>query len=30
VRNTLTHYFADRARKHFGFHMGTIEAPPRR
>lgn len=30
VRNTLTHYFADRARGHFGFHMGTIEAPPRR
>lgn len=30
VRNTLTHYFADRARQHFGFHMGTIEAPPKR
>lgn len=30
VRNTLTHYFADRARHHFGFHMGTIEAPPKR
>ncbi len=30
VRNTLTHYFADRARQHFGFHMGTIESPPRR
>ena len=30
VRNTLTHYFADRARKQFGFHMGTIERPPAR
>ena len=30
VRNTLTHYFADRARQHFGFHMGTIERPPAR
>jgi ADP-ribose pyrophosphatase YjhB (NUDIX family) len=30
VRNTLNHYFADRARKQFGFHMGTIAAPPRR
>ena len=29
VRNTLTHYFSDRARKHFGFHLGTIERPPR-
>jgi ADP-ribose pyrophosphatase YjhB (NUDIX family) len=25
VRNTLTHYFNDRKRGHFGFHMGTIE-----
>jgi ADP-ribose pyrophosphatase YjhB (NUDIX family) len=30
VRNTLTHYFSDRARKHFGFHVGTIERPPAR
>jgi ADP-ribose pyrophosphatase YjhB (NUDIX family) len=30
VRNTLTHYFADRARGQFGFHMGTIERPPGR
>ena len=30
VRNTLTHYFADRARQHFGFHLGTIERPPTR
>jgi ADP-ribose pyrophosphatase YjhB (NUDIX family) len=30
VRNTLTHFFADRARKQFGFHMGTIERPPTR
>ena len=29
VRNTLTHYFSDRARQHFGFHLGTIERPPR-
>lgn len=28
VRNTLTHYFADRARSHFDFHLGTIERPP--
>jgi ADP-ribose pyrophosphatase YjhB (NUDIX family) len=28
VRNTLTHYFADHARKHFGFHLGTIDRPP--
>lgn len=27
VRNTLTHFFADRARKQFGFHLGTIERP---
>ena len=25
VRNTLTHYFNDRQRGEFGFHMGTIE-----
>jgi ADP-ribose pyrophosphatase YjhB (NUDIX family) len=25
VRNTLTHYFADRAAGEFRFHMGTIE-----
>lgn len=30
VRNTLTHYFSDRVRKHFGFHLGTIERPPAR
>ncbi len=29
VRNTLTHYFSDHARNHFGFHLGTIERPPR-
>lgn len=30
VRNTLTHYFNDKRRGHFGFHMGTIEPMPRR
>jgi ADP-ribose pyrophosphatase YjhB (NUDIX family) len=25
VRNTLTHYFSDRAAGEFRFHMGTIE-----
>ena len=30
VRNTLTHYFADRARQQFGFHLGTIDRPPPR
>ena len=25
VRNTLTHYLADRRAGQFGFHMGTIE-----
>jgi ADP-ribose pyrophosphatase YjhB (NUDIX family) len=30
VRNTLTHYFADRSRQHYGFHLGTIERPPTR
>ena len=30
VRNTLTHYFNDKRRGHFGFHIGTIEPMPRR
>ncbi len=30
VRNTLTHYFGDRVRNHFGFHLGTIARPPAR
>jgi ADP-ribose pyrophosphatase YjhB (NUDIX family) len=30
VRNTLTHYFSDRVRNHFAFHLGTIERPPDR
>ena len=30
VRNTLTHYYHDRASQHFGFHLGTIERPPGR
>ena len=25
VRNTLTHYYGDRRKGSFGFHMGTIE-----
>lgn len=25
VRNTLRHYYADRQRGHYRFHMGTIE-----
>ena len=25
VRNTLTHYFNDRARGEYRFHIGTIE-----
>ena len=25
VRNTLTHYYADRKKGEFGFHVGTIE-----
>lgn len=30
VRNTLTHYYADRKAGEYRFHMGTIErAPPR-
>ncbi|HEV7802061.1 MAG TPA: NUDIX hydrolase [Burkholderiales bacterium] len=28
VRNTLRHYYADRSKGSFGFHMGTIERPP--
>ena len=28
VRNTLTHYYADRKKGEFGFHMGTIERSP--
>ena len=28
VRNTLTHYYSDRRKGEFGFHMGTIERPP--
>jgi ADP-ribose pyrophosphatase YjhB (NUDIX family) len=30
VRNTLTHYFADRARGQFKTHVGVIERPPGR
>jgi ADP-ribose pyrophosphatase YjhB (NUDIX family) len=30
VRNTLTHYFNDKRKGQFGFHMGTIEPMPRR
>jgi len=30
VRNTLIHYFNDRRKGEFGFHMGTIEPMPRR
>jgi ADP-ribose pyrophosphatase YjhB (NUDIX family) len=30
VRNTLNHFFHDLRGGHFGFHIGTIEAPPRR
>jgi len=26
VRNTLQHYFEDRRKGAFPFHMGTIEA----
>ena len=29
VRNTLTHYFDDRRRGEYRFHMGTIERMPR-
>jgi ADP-ribose pyrophosphatase YjhB (NUDIX family) len=28
VRNTLTHYFDDRRRGEYRFHMGTIERAP--
>ena len=28
VRNTLTHYYADRKSGEYKFHMGTIERPP--
>jgi hypothetical protein len=27
VRNALTHYFEDRRRGEYPFHMGTIEQP---
>jgi len=30
IRNTLIHYFNDRRKGEFGFHMGTIEPMPRR
>ena len=30
VRNTLTHYFADRARGQFKTHVGVIERPSAR
>ena len=30
VRNTLTHYFNDKRKGHFSFHIGTIEPMPRR
>lgn len=30
VRNTLTHYFSDRVRQQFDFHLGTIARPPSR
>jgi len=30
VRNTLNHFYHDLRSGHFGFHLGTIEAPPRR
>jgi ADP-ribose pyrophosphatase YjhB (NUDIX family) len=29
VRNTLTHYYADRRRGEYKFHMGTIERMPK-
>ncbi len=29
VRNTLTHYFEDRARGRYELHLGTIETPAR-
>ena len=30
IRNTLTHYYADRRQGEYKFHMGTIEALPRK
>ncbi len=30
VRNTLTHYYADRKSGEYRFHLGTIEQGPRR
>lgn len=30
IRNTLIHYFNDRRKGEFGFHMGTIEPMPKR
>ena len=30
VRNTLRHYFSDRRRGQFGFHLGTVEPLPHR
>ena len=30
VRNTLTHFFNDQRRGHFGFHFGTIEPMSRK
>jgi ADP-ribose pyrophosphatase YjhB (NUDIX family) len=30
VRQTLNHYYGDRKRGQFGFHMGTIEPMPAR
>lgn len=30
VRNTLTHYYADRRAGAWGFHLGTIERAPAR
>jgi len=30
VRNTLTHYYADRKAGEYRFHLGTIEPAPRR
>ena len=30
VRNTLTHFFADRSSQHYGFHLGTIDRPTAR
>jgi hypothetical protein len=30
VRNTLTHYYADRKAGEYRFHLGTIERTPAR